>query len=50
MLIKVIIKDRFEDIYPHNISICPNNCQLDNIEILNQRFNCYCNIILIIKI
>ena len=40
----IIIKDRIDDIYPHNVSFCPNGCILDNTEINNKRFNCSCNI------
>ena len=40
----IIINDRRKDIYPYNVSFCPNNCGLKNTEIKNQRFNCSCNI------
>ena len=40
----IIIKDRISDIYPYNISFCPNGCELLNTEIEQKRFNCSCNI------
>ena len=40
----IIIKDRIKDIYPGNISYCPNNCELSKIELEAKRFNCSCNI------
>ena len=40
----IIIKDRLEDIYPHNVSFCPNGCGLNVAEVADKRFNCSCNI------
>ena len=40
----IIIKDRLSDIYPYNISFCPNGCELLKTEIEQKRFNCSCNI------
>ena len=40
----IIIKDRIEDIYPHNVSFCSQNCQLTKADIDTKRFNCLCNI------
>ena len=39
----IVIKDRIEDIYPDNISFCPNGCELKDVEIENIRVNCSCN-------
>ena len=41
----IIIKDRLIDIYPSNISICPENCKLNIAEIDLKRFNCSCEIV-----
>ena len=38
----IIIRDRIKDIYPVNISYCPNNCQLVKTELEAKRFNCSC--------
>ena len=40
----IVIEDRIEDIYPHNISFCPNKCQLNYVDITSKRFNCSCNV------
>ena len=40
----IIITDRINDIYPHNIDFCPKNCTLENVEIESKRFNCLCNL------
>ena len=40
----IIIEDRIKDIYPHNVSICPNGCGFNNADLNNKRFNCSCNI------
>jgi len=40
----IIIDDRKKDIYPHNISICPDGCELNHTELKSKRFNCSCNI------
>ena len=44
----IIIKDRIKDIYPYNVSFCPNDCYLYKTEIKTKRFNCSCNISFII--
>ena len=46
----IIIKDRIEEIYPFNISLCPNDCLLNTVEIKTKRFNCSCNISFTINI
>ena len=40
----IIIRDREEDIFPHNASFCSNGCELNNVEIESKRVNCSCNI------
>ena len=45
----IIIKDRIKYIYPYNISLCPNGCKLNNVEIDSKRVNCSCNISLFNK-
>ena len=40
----IILKDRIEDIYPHNASFCSNGCELNNVEIESKRVSCSCDI------
>ena len=40
----IIIEDRKTDVYPYNVSFCPNGCAISNAEIESKRFNCSCNI------
>ena len=40
----IIIADRLNDVYPINISICPNNCELESTDIDSKRINCLCDI------
>ena len=40
----IIISDRIKDVYPSNVTICPNNCTLDIVKIESKRANCICNI------
>ena len=40
----IVIKDRIEEIYPHNASFCSNGCELKNVEIESKRINCSCEI------
>ena len=40
----IIIKDRKEEIYPHNASFCSNGCELNKVEIVSKRVNCSCDI------
>ena len=40
----IVIKDRLEDIYPHNVSFCSKGCELSNIDIDSKIVNCSFNI------
>ena len=40
----IAIKDRIIEIYPYNITFCPQKCELKNVDIDSQRLNCNCNI------
>lgn len=40
----ITIEDRIIEIYPYNISFCPQKCELKNVDIYSQRLNCNCNI------
>jgi hypothetical protein len=40
----ITIADRIVEIYPYNITFCPQKCELKNVDIDNQRLNCNCNI------
>ena len=43
----IIIDDRIEDIYPHNISLCSKGCKLKVVDIESKRVNCSCFISLL---
>ena len=38
------LKDRMKDIYPHNATLCKNNCKYSGINIEEQRVICSCNL------
>ena len=38
----IVLKDRLVDVYPSNLSVYPDNCQLNIAEIELKRFNCTC--------
>ena len=40
----IILLDRYIDIYPHNINICPKNCESLGINITSKRIICDCTI------
>ena len=40
----ITLSDRIIEIYPYNITFCPQKCELKNVEINSQRLNCNCNI------
>ena len=40
----ITLKDRKKDIYPHNITLCKNNCKYNGINIEEQRVICSCNL------
>ena len=40
----ITIEDRIIEIYPYNITFCPQKCELQNVDIDSQRLNCNCNI------
>ena len=40
----IVLKDRIEEIYPNNVSFCPNGCELNNVKIESKRIKCTCNI------
>jgi hypothetical protein len=40
----ITLSDRIIEIYPYNITFCPQKCELKNVEIYSQRLNCNCNI------
>ena len=40
----ITLKDRKEDIYPNNVTLCKENCQYKNVDIENKRIICECNL------
>ena len=40
----ISLKDRMKDIYPHNITLCKDNCIYNGINLEEQRVICSCNI------
>jgi len=40
----LIIKDRIKEIYPNNITLCKSNCEYKNVNIIEQRISCECNL------
>ena len=40
----ITLEDRKKDIYPHNITLCKNNCKYNGINIEEQRVICSCNL------
>ena len=40
----IIIKDRIKEIYPNNITLCKINCEYKNVNIIEQRISCECNL------
>jgi hypothetical protein len=40
----ITLKDRKEDIYPNNVTLCKENCQYKNLDIENKRIICECNL------
>ena len=40
----IIIKDRIREIYPNNITLCKSNCEYKNVNIIEQRISCECNL------
>ena len=38
------LDDRKSEIYPNNISFCPNGCELNKAELEYKRLNCTCNV------
>ena len=41
----ITLEDRLIDIYPSNISLCPNNWHIYKVEMDLKRFNCSCKVI-----
>ena len=40
----ITLEDRVSDIYPGNVSFCPNGCELTSTDIEKKRFICSCNV------
>ena len=40
----IIIKDRRNEIYPNNISLCKANCEYQKVNIKEKRISCQCNL------
>ena len=40
----ITLKDRKNDIYPHNVTLCKSNCKYNGINIEEQRVICSCNL------
>ena len=40
----ITIEDRIIEIYPYNVTFCPQKCELKSVDIISQRLNCNCNI------
>ena len=40
----ITLEDRKNDIYPHNVTLCKNNCKYNGINIEEQRVVCSCNL------
>ena len=40
----IVIKDRLDEIYPNNASLCSNGCELNSVKIQSKRVKCSCNI------
>ena len=40
----IILKDRKEDIYPNNVTLCKGNCKYKNVDLENKKKICECNL------
>ena len=40
----IIIKDRRNEIYPNNVTLCKSNCEYKNANIKEKRITCQCNL------
>ena len=40
----IVIKDRQQDIFPNNITLCPDDCEYDGVDYDTQRINCNCDL------
>ena len=38
----LVLEDRYDNLYPNNISLCESNCTMNNTDYILERINCLC--------